>query len=59
VLKSLEKIRMQQRQLDGIFDCLERRLLATDFFPRQLWHSVEIMFVRLGAREHLQGHAVV
>src|SRR5437867_1104968 len=30
VLKSLEKIRMQQRQLDGVFDCLERRLLATD-----------------------------
>ena len=59
MLKFLEKIGMQQRQLDRVFDRLERRLLAADLFPRQLWHSVEIMFVGFCAGEHLQRHPVI
>src|SRR4029077_14842915 len=59
VLKFLEKIRMQKRQLNGVLDSLERRLLTSNLFPRQLGHSVEIMFVRFRARKHLQGHSVI
>ena len=50
VLKSCEKIRMQQRQLDRILDRLQRRFLAADSFPRQLRHRVEVVFIRFGAR---------
>src|SRR5205085_6974152 len=47
VLKFLEQLRMNQRQLDRVLDGLERRVLATDFAPRQLWYFVQIMFARL------------
>ena len=50
---------MQQRQFDRVLDRLQRRLLAADFFPRQLGHGIEIIFVRFRAREHLQRHAVI
>src|SRR4029453_15405763 len=33
MLKFLEKIRMQERQLDRVLDRLQRRFLAADFFP--------------------------
>src|SRR5205814_10505751 len=59
MLKSREKVRMQEWQLDRVLDCLQRRFLAADFFPRQLWHGVEVVFVRFSAREHLQRHAVI
>ena len=54
-----EKIRVQQRQLDRVPDRLERCLLAADFFPGQLGHFVEVMFVRLRAREHFERHPVI
>src|SRR6266576_3775380 len=38
---------------------LPRRFLAADFFPRQHRHGIEVVFVRFGAREHLQRHAVI
>ena len=46
VLEVLEKILVQQRQLDRVADRLQRFFLAADFFPRQFRHGVEIIFAR-------------
>src|SRR4030095_12559195 len=58
VLKLFEKIDMQKWKLDRVLDCLKGRLLATNFFPRQLRNLIEIMLVRLCAREHFERHPV-
>ena len=59
MLEFLKKIDMQERKLDRVLDRLQRRFLAADFVPGQLGHTVEIILVRFGAREHLQRHAIV
>jgi hypothetical protein len=59
MLKFVEKIGMQKWQLDGVFDRLERRVLPSNLFPWQFGHSVEIMFLRLRARKHLQRHPII
>ncbi len=45
MLKARKEVRVQQRQFDGVANGSERFLLAADFFPRQLWHRIEVVFV--------------
>ena len=59
MLKALEEIRVEQRQLDRIADGGERFLLAADFFPRQLGHGVEVVLVAVRAGEDFDGDLVV
>ena len=59
VMEFCKEIRMQKRQFDRVLDRLQGSFLAANFFPRQLRHRVEIIFVRFRAREHFQSHAVI
>ncbi len=59
MLELLEKLAVQQRQLDRVFDRLERLVLPADFFPGQFRHVVEVMFAGLRMGKHLQGDPVI
>ena len=59
VLEFLEKLAVQERQLDRVLDRLERLVLAADFFPGQFRHVVEVMFARLRMGENFQGDPVI
>ena len=48
MVKFLEQMRMQKRQLDRILDRVDRSLLPADFRPGQFRDVIEIMFVRAG-----------
>src|SRR5436305_1517433 len=48
MVKFLEQMRMQKRQLDRILDRVDRSLLPADFGPGQFRDVIEIMFVRAG-----------
>ena len=45
MLRIREQIRVQQRQLNGILNRVQSFLLPANFFPREFWHSVEIIIL--------------
>jgi hypothetical protein len=59
MVKFLEQMRMQKRQLDRILDRVDRSLLPADFRPGQFRDVIEIMFVRAGRRHHFQRHTII
>ncbi len=59
VVELLEKLAVEERQLDGVLDRLERLVLSADHFPGQLRHIVEVMLARLRVRKNFQRHPVI
>ena len=59
MLKFLKQFLVQERELDRVADRLKRFLLATDFFPGQFGHFVEVMIMRLRAREQFDRDPVI
>ncbi len=59
MLEFLKQFLVQERQLDRVADRLKRFLLATDFFPGQFGHFVEVMITRLRAREQLERDPII
>ena len=56
VVKAVEEVRMQQWQLDGVFDCLNGAGLSADPRPRQFGNGLEVEFLFLRRGEQFDGH---
>ena len=59
VLEFLEKLAVDERQLDRVLDRLQRLVLSAHFFPGQFRHLVEVMLARLRMGQNFQRHAII